>query len=466
MKKYISFFTATMVVAVQCVYSAVQFSTNPLGELVITDNDGKVVKTMTQGSVGEIVRADEQSFKVSYGKDLQGNANIIVYANPEQPQALTIGYKDKTIKISKEAVLTMALDSNGVVLQSGILGQITVDNEKMAPSSLLRVSNSGTVITGGTPVASAKSVSAMPTASAGLAPVASSADPLPASVTAAPASPVRVARSGATKPEVGIVIGRAYISNDGSTEQPLTADSEIKIGSIIRTEPGSTATLYFFPDTETLLLEKSTLTVRDYKYDPTPDSPNRHLVLFLSTGKIQNDLDVKGKGTTHYQVDTPSQNFVAIGTNFLVTVDDNEQTAFVQVYEGIVGANDGSKIYANVQGLYTNTGRPPEFTPISDEGRREYTTRHSGERTSEGGVAVNAQQTQIVAEEREKQEEQQGQQQEGYVAGQASDSRQDNSKASFDWYKDSQKIFNDYANQLQQMEHPPVTPPPITPVVP
>jgi hypothetical protein len=394
--------------SVQLAFSANQLSINTLGELIVSDNTGKALKTLGHGSVGEVIRTDEQSFKISYGKNLQGNATVILYASPEEPRPLAFIYNGKEITLTSDAVLTIVFDDNGGVLQSGVLGQVTVDNEKISPASRMRISNSGTLIANVEPIAPA------------IVPGAASA---PA---AAGGAYIRKSRGPIG---VGITTGGVYISNDGGAEQPLTDNSEVKIGSVIRTEANSSVNLNFFPDTDTLLHEKSLLTVKEYNYNNTPGAPTRHVVLYLHKGKVQNDLNVKDNGAIHYQVDTPHQNFVAIGTNFLVTVDETEASSFVQVYEGIVSANDGSKIYARVQGLYTNTGRPPEFTPMPDEIRREYDTR----RYAQGRPVIPNQEQQM----------------------------QDKN----DIYAESQKKLTDYAQQVQEMLHIAALKP-ITPVTP
>jgi hypothetical protein len=355
------------------VFAATTLSLNPLGEMVVADASGQTVKTLVMGSVGEVVRIGADSFKISYGKDLQGRATAILYANPENPQPFAVSCQSQELTVSKEAVLTIVLDGNGALVQSGILGQVTVGGQQLAPQETLRISNSGTIVAD-TP-----------------APAKPSADKL--AVPAVVAKPV-VPRGPI---EVGPVTGRVFIDTDGKGEQPLTGDSVVKIGSVIRTEKNSAAVLELFPDVTATLYQDSVLLIREYVYTPG-DAPDRKFTGVLTKGKLHNSLNVKGRGQTDYKIETPHQIFSAIGTDFLVTISEEENTAFVQVYEGVVGASDGTKIHAMVQGLYASTGQPPEFTPMSSQELRVAEERRRGRDAAAGEIADGALPSQSYAQ--------------------------------------------------------------------
>jgi hypothetical protein len=353
MKKYFALLITTILLtSTPCAFSAIQISTNTLGELTVADTGGKVIKTLGEGSVGEIVRTGNQSFKISYGKDLQGNANAILYADPAKPQQLTFTYQGKNITVSKEAVLTLIIDGNGTILQSGTLGQVTVGNEKMSPSASLRISNSGTVIASKTPTTPAPAAS--PNIQA-------------AAVKSVPATAANhVAASSQSPVVISYVTGKVFISQNGGTESSMNELSEIKVGTTIRTSQDGVASFHLFPSTTTTLAKNSTLTVKELSFTDAGPQSTRRFVGFLSAGKLLNDLDVKGKGTTHYQVQTPQNSFLAIGTRFVVSVDPEAGQSLVQVQQGIVSASDGSKIYAKVQGSYA-ANVVPQFQPMDDD---------------------------------------------------------------------------------------------------
>ena len=304
----------TFLISASFALAATKLSINTAGELNIADTNGKEVKTLTQGSVGDIVRADNQSFKISYGKDLQGNATIILYADPANPASVKINFQDKNINLSKDAVLTIVIDSAGSILQSGVLGQVMVENEKMAPSSNMRISNSGTLMASATPIVP---VQEQPSVQ------------IP--VTSTPANRLSAPSVASGPAVVSYVTGKVYISQNGGPEVPMTDMSEIKPGTIIRTGDDGNVSFHPFPDVSTTVIKNSIFTIRELAYNPTGEAgkPDRRLLGFLSTGKLINVLDTKDNGITNYQIQTPIQIFTAVGTRFVVSVDPDVNQSLV-----------------------------------------------------------------------------------------------------------------------------------------
>jgi hypothetical protein len=328
----------------QLSFAATQLATNTLGELTATDANGKIIKSLAQGSVGEIVRDGKASFKVSYGKDLQGNCTAIIYADPANPQPINLTYQDKNIVISKEAVLTIILDGNGAILQSGVLGQVKVANEAMKPSSNLRISKSGTVMAATTPIT-------------------------PVQI---PANGKNLSAAAETTSQIVVsnVTGKVFVSQDNGAEAPMNDLSQLKVGSTIRTGDNGNVALHLFPSTTTTLYKNSTLTIKEYSFTNGNGSIDRRFVGVLSKGKVLNNLDVKGKGTTFYQVQTPHQSFTAMGTNFLVTVNDTSSDSSIQVYQGVVTASDGSQIHPGIQALFAANNQP-QYRAMNDTDFRQ-----------------------------------------------------------------------------------------------
>ncbi len=152
-----NFFNKNKLLLTLAVYSTVLFhpasaaslNINETGQLSIRSNDGQPVSTLASGSVSEAVQADNQAFKVSFGKDLNGNSTLIVYPNPENPQSLDLTIYGKPVQMTQDAVLTVTggVNSPQATFQSGVLGTITIDGNDLPAG--------GTYALNGAPVVSA-----------------------------------------------------------------------------------------------------------------------------------------------------------------------------------------------------------------------------------------------------------------------------------------------------------------------
>lgn len=134
--------------------AATSLNINEGGMLSIRSNDGQPVTTLSSGSVSETIQSDNQSFKISFGKDLNGKATLIIYANPENPQSLDLNVYGKSVQMTEDAVLTVTggVDQPQALFQSGVLGTVTIDGQKL-PSG-------GTYSMSSAPVAPAPDINA------------------------------------------------------------------------------------------------------------------------------------------------------------------------------------------------------------------------------------------------------------------------------------------------------------------
>jgi hypothetical protein len=103
------------------------------GYLSINSADGQAVTSLASGSVSETIQSDNQSFKVSYGKDLKGNSTLIIYADPENPQSLDLNVYGRAVQMTEDAVLTITggVRSPQAVYQAGVLGTVTIDGNTL-----------------------------------------------------------------------------------------------------------------------------------------------------------------------------------------------------------------------------------------------------------------------------------------------------------------------------------------------
>jgi|GEM_PF-972112 len=131
----VSFFLVTsagLILSAQSIFAIPQLKVTESKELEITSDDGTSAKLPT-GTIGRQINADKQIFKVSYGKDLRGRTNIIIYPDPEKPQALEFKALGQSVKLSSDAVLTIISEdaTSTAQFQSGMVGTVTVGNQQL-----------------------------------------------------------------------------------------------------------------------------------------------------------------------------------------------------------------------------------------------------------------------------------------------------------------------------------------------
>jgi len=159
--------------------------------MVISNQAGEVVNTLPSGSVSERIQADNQAFKISFGKDLNGVATTIIYPDPENPQSLNLNVFGEQVDMTEDAVLTITggVQSPNARFQSGVLGTVTIGGTILEAGGTY-ASNSGYSAPAPSPAsnpASAPAVSSNSSPASAPAPATSSSSPSRASAPSAPA---------------------------------------------------------------------------------------------------------------------------------------------------------------------------------------------------------------------------------------------------------------------------------------
>jgi hypothetical protein len=352
LKKFTPYLAISVFLAVaQSALPGTKLEINAQGDLSVIGADSKPVKTVSVGSVGEIVNADGQAFKLSYGKDLQGALTIIVYPTAEQKQPVNLSYANSDITVSPNAVLTITNSTGGAQLQAGVLGDVTVDGKKIPQQSSVVLNSNGSI--------QAQPVAATTVATTG------NATTINSSQFSAPANPTPD-QSGPNSQVAKIksIWGNAYISKNGAPETLLNRNTEINAGDTLRTGEDGEVQVSFFPNTYTALDKWSKLTIKELYYSDANGAPQRKLVVFLASGKIYSKLNTKGDGATDYQIQTPGGTYKAIGTRF--SVQQTDGGTIISVVDGTVTAADGTQIPTGYKGILDGGGKLT-VVPLSTE---------------------------------------------------------------------------------------------------
>ncbi len=393
--KHLSVALASLIITAHALHAVPQITVTEARELEITAADGVSAKLPT-GTIGRQISADKQIFKISYGKDLRGRTNIIIYPDPEKPQALELKVLDQDVKMSSDAVLTVISDgsSSTTQFQSGMIGTVTVGTEQL---------------TGG---ASAKLAQGSLTSVAANSPVFSPQPPptkSTASVVGKDQDTVKRAAEGEVAvyegPKVRVVEGDVMIAPPGkdildmvktATNMPRLAENQrIAPGSTIQTGPQGKALISPFPGCVIAIQPNSKVNFeqvayvnKDYgtdlkmsraasgsgsgmEYYKTKHNYERKVHLNLMEGGVLSTIKGIKPETLDYQVKTPLAVAAARGTVFGVFGDALK--TLVIVANGIVevktpdgtfqiSVKDGGKILITKDG-----GAPIEFQATPEE---------------------------------------------------------------------------------------------------
>lgn len=115
MKSFTLFLIAFLPLAVQ----ALELRVEPSSELILLDSNSIEIKRYKPGVVDEFIDADNQTFNLNYGEDVNGLMMAILTPANENP-------KDISVQAN-------AIDPAGVsAIEAGLLGKILVNNKTVA----------------------------------------------------------------------------------------------------------------------------------------------------------------------------------------------------------------------------------------------------------------------------------------------------------------------------------------------
>ncbi|MAU08593.1 MAG: hypothetical protein CL607_02135 [Anaerolineaceae bacterium] len=140
---------------------------------------------------------------------------------------------------------------------------------------------------------------------------------------------------------------------------PISVESVVGVGDIVRTDDTGTARVTFFADgVDTEVLPNSEYRIDAFQGDDTSFTLRVSVLFGQTRQRLQRVLDA----ASSYSIDTPGMTLAARGTQFAVRVEDTGRSAML-VSEGVVaadGASDETEVPAEF-GI-----RAPEDGPLSD----------------------------------------------------------------------------------------------------
>jgi hypothetical protein len=350
MTKYAFSLCAALALTLQS-WAAPSLTVNDAKELVITAPDGAETTRLTTGSIGKQITSGNQVFKVSYGKDLRGRTNIIIYPDPEKPQSLDLNILGQAVKISSDAVLTVIDDGTGALsqFQAGMVGTVTVSGQPLTAGSSAKVAQ-GQVST----VAPNEQVFPEP--------------PKPAAPAAPGEGEPEVQTTSYDGLKVRTVEGDVMWAPPGkdvlemvktATNMPrLQVDQTLTSGSSIQTGPNGKAMISPFPGCVIAVQPNTTIILEDAQYKKANGDYSRKMHLNLKEGGVISTVKGIKPEYLDYQVKTPLAVAAIRGS-----------------VQGVWGDNNKVLIIAAESNTYVSINGPPVVTMTLKEGNKLLITR-------------------------------------------------------------------------------------------
>ena len=94
------------------------------------------------GSVRELARFENQSFRASYGKDLKDQKIIIIYGDADKPGSMEFEAFGQKICLSDVAAITIRVSKESVVYTAGLVGKVTIGSASLAAGESISKPNS------------------------------------------------------------------------------------------------------------------------------------------------------------------------------------------------------------------------------------------------------------------------------------------------------------------------------------
>jgi hypothetical protein len=347
------------------VWAGPTLTVNANRELEITAQDGTPVARLITGSIGKQITADNQVFKVSYGKDLRGRTNIIVYPDPEKPQALDLTILGQSVKISSDAVLTVIDDGSGSLsqFQSGMVGTVTVAGQPLTAGASAKAAQ-GAI----TPVAANEKVFPDPPKPTSSSPGSAADEPVVETATYAGAKVRMVEGDVLFAPPGRDVLEMVKTASDIPR---LQAEQTLVSGSSIQTGPNGKAMISPFPGAVIAVQPNSKLTLEDLRYEKSNGDYDRKVILNLKEGGVISTLKGIKPQNLDYQVKTPLAVAAARGTVYGVWGDPAKTLVIVSESLSEVTVQGDSpftiKVLEGNKLLITRDGAPQTFTATAEE---------------------------------------------------------------------------------------------------
>ncbi|MEM6885595.1 MAG: FecR family protein [Verrucomicrobiota bacterium] len=331
--------------------AATTISLEPNNVLSIADSQGAQVSTLNSGSISETISADNQTFKLSFGQDLQGRHTIIIYPDPGAPQSLDLMIFGQSVQMTQDSVLTITANDSGASsqFQAGVLGEVTLAGSPISPGSSLSVQNGQMIATTPTELLDDNS-----------AEVAMKKEEL--AVAMQNQTPVNSYNESVQAFNEGMIVKKvtgtvmmAPPGQDvldvlrGSSEMPKLKEGDIiPHGSSVRTDFGGELVVAQSPGVTFQILPNSNIEFTENEYKVENGVEKRTFKAKLDKGGIISNLDQVDPNHTDYQIKTPLAVAAARGTAFAVYTSSSITVVVTADGSVTVTGQDGAVYTATV----------------------------------------------------------------------------------------------------------------------
>lgn len=341
-------------------------------------SEGKTVALLPNGTIGRLIELPNQSFKVSYGKDLNQRWTAIVYPNGKQPSIEFFAFGEH-VKLSGPGSVTIIAPQPGSPTQfiAGHIGSVSISGTALNPGDSWQLVPSPTEAvastTGSKKPSRTATASATPTVPGSLPENADTRAIIRREykiVTAVQRYHQRVARTvDANEKQSGLVLsskGRvetAPSAND--TLRPLRIGEVLPPGSVVRTIGNGQAVIQAVPGALMTLDAGTDITLDTMKLAMSGDRvQSREVELSMQSGLIVIDLDKKiDPAAKSFRVTTPHGVAVARGTQWAVKVSPNMTVIMKLVGNVLVIVDTITRELGDRQKIVLPAGAVEEMTP-------------------------------------------------------------------------------------------------------
>jgi hypothetical protein len=369
-----------------------QLRVNAAGDLEIINGQGELVKILSNGSISQSIKSDNQAFKVSYGKDLKGRFTTIVYPEPEKPQSIALTIFNQSVDISSDAVLTVVAekDLSTATLQSGVLGKIRVAGNELSSGNRVQVQNGSivTAVAAQEVYPSSTKTKVVQKSEATLSPISNE----PSVVTSSPAfvipepstpktlqPPSDYAGGKVRKVEGDVVIapkGQDVVDVIRKSAVPprLEVSQTVAPGSTIQTGPTGKAYVSPFPGAVLMIEPNSTVSFEELAWKKKNGQVERKLNAYVKEGSVISAIKGIDPKELDYRVKTPHGVAAARGTVYIVRSSNSrtqivvsEGKVVVETAQGnyVISVESGNKITLPIEGPSADKPSPADGSDIT-----------------------------------------------------------------------------------------------------
>lgn len=376
MKKYCIALVA-LVALIQASYATTYINLEPDNVLSVADSQGSQVSTIGSRTISEKVTTDNQSFRISFGQDLEGRHTIIIYPDPETPQSLDLNILGQPVQMTQDSVLTITANDDGTssLYQAGVLGEITLAGSPISPGSSLSIENGQMIATTPQLLLDEEEI----VAEAKMDQEENNLEK--SSTTASYDQSVKTFTEGMIVKQVSGTVMMAPPGQDimdvlrSSTDLPTLKEGDvIPNGASVRTDFGAELIVAQSPGVTFQLLPNTNIEFTDNAYKVENGVEKRSFKAKMQKGGIISNLDNVDPKHTDYQIKTPIAVAAARGTSFAVY--GSSTTTVIITNTGAVTVTDssgnvytasvGKKVAVTFDSISGST-RTAEFTANTSE---------------------------------------------------------------------------------------------------